>query len=474
MTAENVQPRPAYQPPTSSVALGVPENQDTFQRIGYGMLVFFLFLIYSRIFDVKFWWLHIPGIALRIMLAMVVLSRAFLKALRTNIGRAFLFFTVWMVVDIPFSMWRSGSFEHVRDIWGISFVTFLSVAGLISNFRQVRKATYTVAWALLVLTLIAEFWGSTDTGRLFLPQGKFSNPNEMAQALLLGLPLWWMVFMDTTSVVKKAFSAAVMFFMLVMTSKCGSRGALIAFGVTMLWLFLRTPIAGKFKLIVVGVLAMGMILVMMPGKLLRRYTTFMEDVDENGSMVVDAADYDMATSALSSAETRKYLLRASIKYTLQHPLFGVGPGMFPVAEDADAQSQGRRFGRWQGTHNSYTQVSSEMGIPGLIAYLAVIAFALKSTASVYRKTRDDPRLKYMANCAVCLNYCLIVYSVSVFFDYIAYSMMLPVFAGLAAALGVVAPAEIERLTTAPAVQASVPFEQFRPNWRPTAGAPAQA
>jgi O-antigen ligase len=435
--------------------------------------VFFLFLVYSRIFDVKFWWLHIPGIALRFMLAMVVLSRAFLKTLRTNIGRSFLLFTVWMVVDIPFSMWRSGSLQHVRDIWGISFVTFLSVAGLIGNFQQCRKAVYTVAWALFVLTLIARVWGSTETGRLFLPQGKFSNPNEMAQALLLGLPLWWMIFTDSISAPKKIFAAAVMFFMLVMTSKCGSRGALVAFAVTLFWLFLRTPVAGKFKLLVVGVLAIGLILVMMPGKLLRRYTTYMEETDETAT-VMDASDYDMTASAMSSAETRKYLLRASVKYTIQHPIFGVGPGMFPVAEDADARSQGRNFGRWQGTHNSYTQVSCEMGIPGLIAYLAVIVLALKSSAGIYRRTRGDPRMKQIATCAAALNYCLIVYSVSVFFDYIAYSMMLPVFAGLVAALGAVVPAEIERITTAPAAPETIPFEQFRPNWRPTAGAPAQA
>ena len=146
-------------------------------------------------------------------------------------------------------------------------------------------------------------------------------------------------------------------------------------------------------------------------------------------------DYDvqMMTSAVTSTQHRRELLKKSIKFTLQHPIFGVGPGMYAVAEDSDARANGLRKGSWQGTHNSYTQVSSELGIPGLIAYVAVIVFAYKRSAALYRKTRGDPRLISISGCALALNYCIIVYAVSVFFDYIAFTSMLSVFAGLVAA-----------------------------------------
>jgi hypothetical protein len=45
-----------------------------------------------------------------------------------------------------------------------------------------------------------------------------------------------------------------------------------------------------------------------------------------------------------------------------------------------------------------------------------------------------------------LNYVLIVYAVTVFFDYIAFTSMLSVFSGLAAALGRTVEAEIDRRT----------------------------
>src|SRR5437868_15259400 len=72
----------------------VMEETSQFQRLGFNVLVVFLFLVFSRIFDVKFGGLHITGIAYRVVFAMVLLSRGFLVALNTNVGKAWLGFTV--------------------------------------------------------------------------------------------------------------------------------------------------------------------------------------------------------------------------------------------------------------------------------------------------------------------------------------------------------------------------------------------
>ena len=463
------------QAPVPILAGQDPGTVTSFQQLGYLFLVLYLFLIYSRIFDVKMSYLHIPGISYRIILAMLLLSRAFLVALKSNIGRSFGFLTLWFVLSIPTSVWRRGSKDVLIDAWLPCFVIFLATAGLIVNYRQCRRAIYTVAWALFVLTLIAAFWGSTEeTGRLFLLHGKFSNPNEMAQALLLGMPLWGMVLLDTKSLVKKVFAAGVMLLMLVMVSRTGSRGALIAFGALILVVFLRASLMGRLKLIIGGFLLMAILIATMPGKLIRRYTTFSEESEP--AVISSDEDYDAAleASATSSTKTRRELLRKSIKFTIQHPLFGVGPGMFPVAEDSDAKANGKRMGTWQGTHNSYTQVSSEIGVPALLAYVAIIVLSLKRTRALYRRTRGDPRLQGIGYCAMGLNYCLIVYAVSVLFDYIAYTSMLSVFAGLSAALDATAPGEIDRITATPPPPPPIPFAQFRPAWRRTAGVPQQA
>src|SRR5207248_2739531 len=137
----------------------------------------------------------------------------------------------------------------------------------------------------------------------------------------------------------------------------------------------------------------------MPGHLISRYKTIAEDnIDD------DEMDAGMRDSALSSTQSRKALLKSSIKFTIRHPLFGVGPGMFSVADNDDAVANGQRKGQWLGTHNSYTQVSSELGVPAFIFFVSAMVMALRSPYKLYRETRDDPRTSDMGSIALALHY----------------------------------------------------------------------
>jgi hypothetical protein len=131
--------------PTPILFAEVPGGVSGFQRLGYFVLLVYLFLIYSRIFDVKPF-LHIPGISYRIILAMVFLSHAFLTALKGSIGRCMGFMTLWFILAIPTSLWRRGSIEILTDAWLPCFVIFLATAGLIGNFEQCRRSIHIVGW----------------------------------------------------------------------------------------------------------------------------------------------------------------------------------------------------------------------------------------------------------------------------------------------------------------------------------------
>jgi len=420
------------------------EEVSPFQQLGFQCLLVFLFLAYSRIFDVKFAFLHITGISYRLMFAMVILSRAFVPALKTNIGRAMLGFTICFAASVPFSMWKGGSLPLFRDGWlTFSFVGFLAAAGLVTNYAQARKAISSLTWALFVFVIIANVFGSMDSGRLFLEQGKFANPNEMAQALLIGMPLWYAKLTDSGFGFKKLFAVGVMVLMLLTVFRTGSRGAMIAFVMMGLFMFLRGSVMAKMQMLLGLILLIGLVMAIMPGKLVSRYKTIAEDqVDD------DEMDSRMRDSALNSTQSRKALLRNSLLFTMRHPLFGVGPGMFVVADNAEAQSRGLRKGQWLGTHNSYTQVSSELGIPALCFFVAAIMMSLKGTYQLYKRTRGDPRTADIGNLALGLHYAMIIYAVSILFEHIAYTVMLPVFGGLCAVLVRTSEAEIaKRLST---------------------------
>src|ERR1017187_7429787 len=98
------QPFPPF-PPAAAPSTVAVDDSSTFQRLGFNVLLVFLFLVFSRIFDVKFGGLHITGISYRAVLAIVVLSGGFLSALKTNIGKALLGFTICFGLSVPFSLW---------------------------------------------------------------------------------------------------------------------------------------------------------------------------------------------------------------------------------------------------------------------------------------------------------------------------------------------------------------------------------
>jgi O-antigen ligase len=267
----------------------------------------------------------------------------------------------------------------------------------------------------------------------------------MAQALLLGLPLWGAMMNLSKSLPGKAFASGVVLLILATTFRTGSRGAMIGFVVMLLLVFLRAPVMGKLKVIVAGVLLAGIVLTTMPGRLISRYKSTVNDEDTvDGEM-----DSGMAVSASGSMESRKQLLKHSLALTLQHPLFGVGPGMFELADDDYTKSLGGRKGTWLGTHNSYTQVSSELGIPAFLFFVSAVGMSLAGAYRVYQRTRGDPRLEDIGNAALGLHYCLVVYAVTILFEHIAYTIMLPVFGGMAAALVRTAAVEIQRVQSVP-------------------------
>jgi O-antigen ligase len=140
-------------------------------------------------------------------------------------------------------------------------------------------------------------------------------------------------------------------------------------------------------------------------------------------------------SALSSSENRLLMLELSLKYTLNNPLFGVGPGQFREYADYQARKGGGvPLWRSKATHNSYTQVSSEAGLPAFLFYLGALVSCVRMNAKIYRHTRLFAERAHIAAMAWSLNLALLAYSVSTLFSSVAYHMYLPILAGLTVGL----------------------------------------
>jgi hypothetical protein len=80
-----VAPAARTQPATVNAEFHV--QTASLQRFSFGILIAFLFMIFSRIFDVQLSWLHLPGISYRVMGVLLVMSGAFIAAFRDPIGK---------------------------------------------------------------------------------------------------------------------------------------------------------------------------------------------------------------------------------------------------------------------------------------------------------------------------------------------------------------------------------------------------
>jgi O-antigen ligase len=415
--------------PTGDISRGV----SNVQGLGFSILLCFLFMIFSRVFDMYLSRFHIPGFSERLMAVVVLVTGSFWRPFQNSIGKRLLWFTAWMVMGVPFSVWRVNSLEQLATQWWASMVVFVAVAGLITDFPQYRRTVMVLALAIFALSLFCLHFGTMETGRLFMAnRSRFANPNEMAQAMLIGIPFWLAMSKRAPSLPGKALAAGVLLVMVYIIAKTGSRGALISFAALYLVILYHSSTIGKAGLLLAGSLSMCVALAFLPSTLKDRYKTiFSEDKPEAEATT---SEDRLLVSAVSSTASREHLLRQSLILTAKHPIFGVGVGQFPTAENALAISQGQRKGSWLGTHNSYTQVASETGVIGAFLFISVLFLSLKTTHSIYRATRDHPDLKDISTQAEALFLALLCLAITDLSIHAAYTMLLPVLAGMTIAL----------------------------------------
>jgi O-antigen ligase len=180
--------------------------------------------------------------------------------------------------------------------------------------------------------------------------------------------------------------------------------------------------AGKLKLITAAFVLCSVAVLSLSRESLQRYLTLFTPTAESS---------DAAISAAASSRMRQQKLMESIELTLRHPIFGVGMGVFMPASVEIAKEQGGHVD-WEVSHNSYTQVSSELGIPGLLLLLAMYATGFRQLWRLDRKAkraaREDIRqfsfALIVSLCVLCVHFC---------FDSMAYVFYMPLILGLVAA-----------------------------------------
>lgn len=332
-------------------------------------------------------------------------------------------FAIWMFLAIPFSFYRRASAELFLTYLRTDLIMLFITAGLAVTWRECKQVMYAIAWGAVGNLMCARIFlrGMGSQNRFSLEFGTISNPNDLAAHLLLALPFLLWVAMSSKFLLVRIFAMLGVAYGLYVILGTGSRGAFVGLGVATAYFLLRGTVRQRLAFVAIAPVVAAVLLTVVPSPILRRLTSF------------SASDANAMGDAIASSEVRRYLFWKSIEYTFDYPIFGVGPGQFSSFEGMHNQIVGTH-GVWQEAHNTFTQVSSECGIPALILYIAGIVSTFLLLNRTLRQARNRPECADIRAAVFCVSLALVAFCTAIAFVNFAYFFYLPAMAGLAIAM----------------------------------------
>lgn len=430
----------SHLPPAASQPLDSPDVLATITfYIGLG-LVFVKFAMLQEIQSVVMHFnahlMYLFGIP---ALAGVVLAGGLLRAMCVRAAFLWVGFVGWMIVATPFSVWRGDSFRTVFAFVRGEFVLFFVIAGLAVTWRQCSLVLKAIALAAVAELAAVKLLSTPGQDRVSLNWGgTTANSNDLAALLLLTIPLLLLAAYQTRWIVFRIAGYLLVAAGFITVLKTGSRGALLALGADILFLLFRGSARQRIALVCVVPLAAAAAMVLVPGTILNRLRSF-SGTPQNAQSV----------EALESSESREYLFKKGIEYSLEFPLLGVGPGQFPNYEGGHNLVVNGRRGMWHDTHCTWLQASSECGIPALVFLLGAYISSFLLLNRTYRAAKTRPECSDIAQTCFYLMLAFIGFFIAISFLNFAYHFLGPALGGLSISVWRAAKVEFERRQPVP-------------------------
>jgi O-antigen ligase len=380
-------------------AVKSPQERSTF---GYRAMLVFSFLYYFRPQEI------IPGLMV-VPLAKITGVLAVLGLLLgTSKGRPkkwpaeiklILALYGWLFLTIWFGYWRMGSL----NVWfwectkAVIIIVALSLT--VSYLFELRRLMFVQVFGVALMTMVAVVVNHRMQGRLAgTGNGLLSNPNDLAMNIALNMPLCLAFFLGGRGLPRKLFWGFSMVVMIYAVMATYSRSGFLTLGLAIavsLWEF---GVRGNRFYMLAGAFFCGLILMI---AIPRNYSARLETM---------VGQFQEGDRDRGSAEARKELLVRSLQVTITHPIFGVGPGNFESYTKL-----------WRVTHNTYTELSSEGGIPALVLFLLLLSKAFSNLRRVRKLLRPRENLE-MHLYASGLRASLVAYVLGAFFASTAYQL----------------------------------------------------
>jgi probable O-glycosylation ligase (exosortase A-associated) len=302
--------------------------------------------------------------------------------------------------------------------WSSGFIRFVAVFIVMVNVVRTERRLLGLWWLALSIGFVLSInvLHNYSSGKIMLEGyrsatgligGVFGDPNDLSLYLLTITPLAVALLLSTGNRFHKILYGTLAVLMIAAAVVTFSRGGflvLVVMCAVLAWKF------GRRNLLMVAALAIFctiLFFALVPARYSSRMVSILNpELDQTGS-----------------ATNRRKLLIQSATVALSNPVFGVGMNNFGLVS----------FNKQQ-THNAYTQVASEIGVPALVLYMMFILVPLGRLRQIERETFGVPQYSHFYYGAVGLQMSLIGYMVGSFFLSVAYYWFLYYLVGYAVCL----------------------------------------
>lgn len=257
--------------------------------------------------------------------------------------------------------------------------------------------------------------------------GTTYDPNDLALILVTTLPIAIMLGLSNPSFRWKVISLGGAAFNLIGIIATKSRGGflgLIALGAFML--FVKLPGISKKKVTLILVILALVFGTHIGTEYKERILTILEE----------------STSDITAGAGRIAAWKRALEIARDHPILGVGPDAFIAAyghyletDKFTGEISREEFGgMWQTAHNSFLLVLVELGVPGLLIFLAIITKAFLNFQKIIAKLANQDIYNNVRIQATTLKMALFGFLVCAFFLSQSYNVLLYVFYFLSGAM----------------------------------------
>jgi O-Antigen ligase len=263
-------------------------------------------------------------------------------------------------------VWRGGAVTRTIDFSKV-YVAWVLVFLLITTFDRLRRIIFIQAFSVVVVCAAALIKGHSTPRLDGVLGGIYSNPNDLAFAIVLSMPFALAFMVTAKNALIKVLWLVGMLVMAVAIFETASRAGfidLIISGSVTLYFF---AIKGKRPYLIVATGLIGVVIMAAAGgKLFDRFAAL------SGGSTTEQ-------SAYGSFEDRKYLMLRAIDAIEHYPILGIGLRNFPTYSLI-----------WHDVHMTYLQVCAEGGIAVLILYLMFFWRGFKNLKILRRTKNLDP------------------------------------------------------------------------------------